>query len=77
MPSGKGLADVVFIPAPSSKLPALLVELKWNKTAGGAIVQIKERNYTAVLKPFEGNIILCGINYNARTGKHTCKIVKA
>ena len=77
LPSGKGLADVVFIPAKGSKLPVLLVELKWNKTAGGAIAQIRENGYTAALKPFSGSILLCGINYDAKTGRHTCRIEKA
>ena len=74
MPSGKGLADVVFIPASSSRLPALVVELKWNKTSGGALEQIKKKQYTAALKIYAGNIILCGINYDSKTGKHTCEI---
>lgn len=76
MPSGKGLADVVFIPAPGSRLPALVIELKWNKSAGGAIEQIRQNGYSAALQPYEGNMILCGINYDAKTGKHTCEIVK-
>ena len=76
MPSGKGIADVVFIPASNAKLPAMVVELKWNQTAGGALEQIKKRNYTAVLRPFAGNIVLCGINYDVKTGKHTCEIEK-
>ena len=77
MPSGKGIADVVFIPASGVKLPAMVVELKWNKSAGGAIRQIREKKYTAALKPFEGNIILCGINYETKGGRHTCRIEKA
>ena len=77
LPSGKGLADVVFIPAKGSKLPVLLIELKWNKTAGGAIAQIRENGYTTALKPFSGRILLCGINYDAKTGKYTCRIEKA
>ena len=77
VPSGKGIADIIFLPASSSKLPALIVELKFNKTAGVAIEQIKEKGYEAILKPFEGNIILCGINYNSKTKKHTCKIERA
>lgn len=77
MPSGKGIADVVFIPTPLSRLPAMVVELKWNKTAGGAISQIKDRKYTAKLGPFAGNILLVGINYDEKTGKHTCLIEKA
>ena len=77
MPSGKGIADVVYIPKPMSKYPALVIELKWNKTAGGAIEQIKAKKYTAALKPFAGNIILVGINYDEKTGKHTCTIERA
>ncbi|WP_044974325.1 AAA family ATPase [Ruminococcus sp. HUN007] len=77
MPSGKGIADVVYIPKPMSNYPALVIELKWNKTAGGAIEQIKAKKYTAALKPFAGNIILAGINYDEKTGKHTCTIEKA
>ena len=74
MPSGKGIADVVFIPSPLSRLPAMIVELKWDRTADGAIAQIRNRQYTASLKPFAGNILLVGINYNEKTGKHTCAI---
>ncbi len=77
MPSGKGIADVVFIPVSSSRLPAMVIELKWNKTSGGAIAQIKNKKYTAALKPFAGNILLVGINYDEKTGKHTCSIEKA
>ena len=77
MPSGKGIADVAFIPTPLSRLPAMVVELKWNKTAGGAISQIKDKKYTTKLKPFAGNMLLVGINYDEKTGKHTCLIEKA
>ena len=77
MPGGKGLADVAFLPTPLSRLPAMVVELKWNKTAGGAISQIKEKKYTAKLKPFAGSILLVGINYDEKTGKHTCLIENA
>lgn len=77
MPSGKGIADVVFIPARLSRLPAMVIELKWNKTSGGAIAQMKDKKYTAALKPFAGNVLLVGINYNEKTGKHTCSIESA
>ncbi len=77
MPSGKGIADVVFIPMPVSRQPALIVELKWNKTSGGAIQQIKDKKYAAVLKPYADNLLLVGINYDEKTGKHTCLIEKA
>ena len=77
MPSGKGLADVVYLPAALSGLPAMVVELKWNKSAGGAITQIKEKRYTAALKPYEGNLLLVGVNYDEASGKHSCLIEKA
>lgn len=74
LPSGKGVADVVYIPKRKSMLPALLVELKWNKTAEGALAQIKNRNYPAVLKDYGGEIVLAGISYDAKVKKHGCVI---
>ncbi len=48
---GKGFADLVFIPRKKfSEKPALVVELKWDKTARGAITQIKEKSIAAVWK---------------------------
>lgn len=76
MPSGRGIADVVFIPVPLPGLLAMVIELKWNKTSGGAIAQITNKKYTAALKPFVGNILLVGINYDEKTGKHTCSVEK-
>ena len=55
----------------------MVVELKWNKTADGAISLIKEKGYAASLKPYAGNILLVGINYDEKTGRHECKIEKA
>ncbi|MBQ7486159.1 MAG: AAA family ATPase [Clostridia bacterium] len=74
IPSVKGLADVAFIPASGSKLPAMVIELKWNNTADGVIQQVMEKQYPAVIQPYEGHIVLCRINYDERTGKHTCEI---
>lgn len=45
-------------------LPALVIELKWNKSSEGAIRQIKERNYPAVLEDYGGGIVLVGISYD-------------
>lgn len=77
LPSGKGIADIAFIPTSFSKLPAMIIELKWNKTPGGAIKQIREKKYATALKPYKGNILLVGINYDAKSGKHSCMIEKA
>ena len=70
LPSGKGFADMVFIPLPKSQRPAIVVELKYDKSADSAIDQIKRKNYPASLKGFSKQIILCGINYNKSTSKH-------
>ena len=75
--AGKGIADLVFYPKVGVDKPALLVELKWNKTKEAAIAQIKEKNYMNVLKNYHGNILLVGINYNQETKEHSCLIEKA
>ena len=77
LPSGKGLADVAFLPAAASAQYAILVELKWNQTAGGALEQIRKKQYTSILYPYAGRIVLVGINYDEKTGRHSCVIEKA
>lgn len=58
----------------------LLIELKWNKSARGAIDQIKDKKYSDALKDYGGEILLVGINYDkdapAGERKHTCVIEK-
>lgn len=76
MPSGNGYADLVFVPKRSSDKPAMLVELKWNKTENAAISQIKENNYPEVLKGITDSVLLVGINYDEKTKKHSCIIEK-
>ena len=73
LPSGKGIADVVFIPRKATD-PTLVIELKWNKSDTAAIQQIKDREYPSILKNRKGKIILVGINYDEKTKVHTCKI---
>ena len=74
LPTGHGIADVVFIPKRDTSLPAMIVELKWNEAADSAIDQIKERNYPAVLNGYGGELLLVGINYDQKTNDHSCKI---
>ena len=74
LPSGHGIADVVFLPKRRSILPAMIVELKWNKDAEGAIKQIKDRNYPKVLVNYGGRIVLVGVNYDEDTKTHDCVI---
>jgi hypothetical protein len=52
----------------------MLIELKWNKTAEGAIAQIKEKKYPQALEGFGSDILLVGINYDEKSKKHSCRI---
>ena len=74
MPSGKGFADFVFLPrANAGNRPAMIVELKHNKTVDAAINQIKEKRYHGSLSEYKGKILLVGINYDTEK-HHTCII---
>lgn len=75
-PTGKGFADIVYLPKKNSDKPAMIIELKYDKTAQGAIAQIKERCYPESLKEYHGNLLLVGINYDKKTKKHCCVIEK-
>ena len=78
LPTGRGFADFVFIPKPEYKndYPALIVELKWNKSAKSALQQIKDKKYPNAIKNYTGAILLVGINYNKENKKHECMIEK-
>ena len=74
LPSGHGIADLIYLAKPNSKLPTMIIELKWNKSSEGAIKQIKDNNYPAILKDYTEDILLVGINYDSDTKVHTCRI---
>ncbi len=76
LPAGHGFADIVFLPLPSVDKPALVVELKYDKTADAAIRQIKDRCYTQALEGYTGEILLVGINYAKKNKNkpHSCII---
>ena len=73
-PSGKGFADVVFIPRYDK--PAMIIELKYDQDVDSAIKQIKEKKYFFGLEKYLDNLLLVGINYDKETKKHTCMIEK-
>ena len=75
--SGKGFADLVFIPRRNVNKPAMVVELKYNKDTDAAIDQIKRNDYSQIAFEYTGEVVLVGINYdkNGPEGKkHTCTI---
>jgi len=74
LPSGHGIADIVFLPKRRSVLPAMIVELKWNSTSEGALKQIRDRNYPRILDNYGGEIVLVGVNYDENTKVHDCRI---
>lgn len=78
MPAGRGFADFVFIPKTEYRtdFPALLVELKWNRSAVTAIQQIKEKKYPSALEAYTGELLLVGISYDKKSKEHQCVIEK-
>ena len=72
MPSGKGYADMVFIPKDDK--PAMIVELKWNQEVETAISQIKAKKYYFGLEKYLDNLLIVGISYDQKTKRHICKI---
>ena len=75
LPTGKGFADMVFIPRQQfADKPVLVVELKWDKSAQGAVEQIKNKQYCKSLQDYHGRIMLVGVNYDKKSKKHCCEI---
>lgn len=70
--------DVIFLPLPHTGKPALVVELKYDKSAEAAIKQIKDRKYMQALESYAGEILLVGINYDKDNADkpHSCIIEK-
>lgn len=77
---GKGFADIVFVPRKFRDVPAIVVELKWDKSSDAAIAQIKKKQYMQSLKDYHGEVILVGINYDNTDSvkddykRHSCRI---
>lgn len=75
LPAGKGFADMTFIPRKDTvDMPAIVIELKFDKSADAAIRQIKEKRYAGKLSGYADKIMLVGINYDKDTKKHECVI---
>ena len=72
--TGEGYADLVYVPKQGKGVPALLVELKWNKEADTAIRQIKDKGYARGLEDFGGELLLVGISYDRDSKEYACRI---
>ena len=75
MTTGKGFADVVFIPFYPGK-PAMIIELKRNGSTESALNQIKNKEYYDSLEHYFGKLLFVGINYDEKTKKHQCEILE-
>jgi hypothetical protein len=75
--SGKGFIDMLYLPRPMHlDKPALLIELKWDQSASGAIAQVKKKDYPEKVLGYTSNLLLVGINYDKKSKNHTCFIEK-
>ena len=81
--SGKGYADLAYIPK-KPDIPAMLIELKYDKDADSAISQIRRQEYPSRLEHYRGNLILVGVNYDRSVSNdspgfkhHSCVIERA
>ena len=87
--TGKGFADLVFIPRKNVDSPAIVIELKYDKAVDTAIDQIKRKNYlakvaqylnlpssesTSQLSPLNSHLLLVGVTYHRDTKQHECRI---
>ena len=83
--SGKGYADLVYLPSPRyPDKPALLIELKYDKSVSAAADQIRNKEYLQKLEHYKGNILVVSVNYDKGADAndldykhHTCRIEKA
>ena len=75
MTTGKGFADVVFVPYKEGD-PAMVIELKHNKSAQSGLDQIKRKQYYESLSLYKGKIILVGVSYDEKEKSHSCVIEK-
>ncbi len=75
MPAGKGFADLLLLPRPMyAERAAIVVELKWAKSAETALRQIKEKKYGEALADYTGRLLLVGISYDKKTREHSAVI---
>lgn len=76
LPSGRGIADLVFVPGRDTAYPALVIELKWDQESEDALAQVNDKKYAAVLEGYYGEIVKVGISYNTDSKEHSCRIEK-
>ena len=78
LPTGKGFADLVFVPKSRADLPIMIIEFKRDYTAEDALNQIKEQDCAARYRQDgdEREVLFVGLNYSSETKEHHCLIEK-
>jgi hypothetical protein len=72
--TGKGFADIVLMPRKNVSKPAIVLELKCNRSAKSAISQIRHKNYPGKVAQYTGELLLVGISYDKKKKQHDCRI---
>ncbi len=72
-PTTKGLY-IVLIPRKNVNSPTIILELKVNKDADTAILQIHRQQYSEKVRDYADRLLLVGINDDRATKQHTCQI---
>ncbi len=76
--TGKGYADVIYVPKRNGSLPILLIEFKHDTSAEDAMSQIKEKEYFSRYRDgdYPNEVIMIGLNYSSKNKEHQCLIEK-
>lgn len=72
-PYDYGCIGMLMIPLKDVSSPALVIELKYDKSTQAAICQTKARYYPQTVADYTGDILLVGINYDKDTKQHDCR----
>jgi len=72
--TGKGFADIVLMPRKNVSKPAIVLELKCNRSARSAIAQIRRKDYPEKVAQYTGELLLVGISYDKKKKRHDCRI---
>lgn len=71
---GQGIAVLVYVPNPRTAMPALVVELKRDKSQKSLIEEIQKTNRLEQLEVMGVPVLLVSITYNSKTQEHICAI---
>jgi hypothetical protein len=68
---------MVLIQSMNVDSPAIVIELKYDKTVDSDVKQIKRRQYSAKVAQYTDNLLLVGIIYERESEAHRCCIERS